>query len=270
MAKKKMSAKDFGTLLGKKTKKDWKGARTVEDTFGDLDVPDGTYVVKVSGCQFGKTKKGAPYVSINGTIVGPEEYKGQRPGAFFEIAERGKRTMKMALEMFFVALQRLGIETKDMVPTDIGKAIKELNEEKPLAVFSVENDKKYGAQVSVLRLAQDDETDEDDDIEVEDSDENEETEDGDEYEEEEVEEEEEDEDSEEESEEEEELEEEEEEESYSKGDTVLYTVRKGKPRSKCKVKTVNNKKKTVTLQRIRDKKTFKAVPFDKIDHAEEE
>lgn len=270
----------FAGAVGK-YKKAYQQARTAEDRFGKTPTIDnGTYVCRLTSVSRGVQQNGFPWASFNFVVQrGPFKNTNLQRSHFVRETDdvKGEDAVAVMLENLYVDLQRLGYDTSAFDPEDVEAAFNELEEDKPLVRVRVKNTKsaKSGDKFVNVYLNQILEDDEEDEEEDEDEDEADTDEEGDEEEEEgdeedseeESEEEtesEEEEDDEEDDEEEEKEEEEEGEESADpeEGDVVKWKAPKSKKEDEYVVTKVNEKKRTVTLEHTKTKKSFPNISWD--------
>ncbi len=123
MAVKEESLKGKEAFLKKaaKYKKSFLKARKVEASTGfeTPELDDGAYITKLTSVNFGVTKAGDPYISLNFKIVTGKN-KNDRPSIFHNISNDEK------LEYLVRDCKRLGIEADDMELEDMIGALEEL------------------------------------------------------------------------------------------------------------------------------------------------
>jgi hypothetical protein len=291
--KKKPAAQDdsaaFDALANDpKYKKAWKEAKKVDagDSFGNPELEDGRYSVRITSVKCGLTKAKAaggardPYMSIAGTIVSNDEkYNGLKVSIYFGLTPD---RMDFAVK----ALKRLGYEfDDDSSLTDVRECCEDLNGTKPLIQISAVNkvvdtvDKKTKKKVKkpvlntyIDRLLSNAPPDADEGEEVEEDEEaeDEEVEDEEGADDEETEDESEDEDESEEEESEDEGEEGTDDESLEVGDSVKYKEAGSKKTEEWAVTALNSAGTKATLKNVKTKKVLKNVPVDALEVIYEE
>ena len=263
--------KKKGSMLKKIGKEEApSGYTTVEDqveAFGLKPEKKVTTTAKCVGARCGVDKNKNDFVSFNFVCTGSIG-KGQTPGKYIELCERGNRTEEQQFKEMIFTLQRMGYDTSELDSDSLKALLSEIKNDKPHVSITLTGyrkaDKSVGIDLRVNRLIEDDEAE---DEEEEDDTETEEDEDS-------SEDESEDEDSEEESEEEEESEDEDEEEEEEEEDELeepeswvgrKATVKTSKMAKACKVTLTSYDAKKKTFKAQNAKKENLTVKLDEVE-----
>lgn len=279
----------YGTL--QKSKKDaakrWNEAKKAKDQFKTPDIPSGVYMSRLSNITQGETSNNkVPYIAFQFTVIRHPEWKGTPLSILHTVEEKKKKdgevwlTEQEALDNIAIDLQRLGIETEELDGEELDAAIAELVADKPVVQVKVKRtqgaDGAGYVNARILKVMDEEESEgeeeDDDDVEgdddgeeaLEEEDEEDEEADAPDDDDEEVEEDDDDED----------VEEADEEDGGTDPPEVDDLVKWKAPRSKkmeeFTVTLVNPKTEVVTLNRNRDEKIFKGVPWAELEYEYDE
>lgn len=94
--------------------------------FSPADVPDGEYIIRLSGGNFSTyksgTKKGMPRVAFRYDIISPADYAGEILRSMDDLSDRAAGN-KTAMDWLLDRLRRLGIDVKELGIREIPEAV---------------------------------------------------------------------------------------------------------------------------------------------------
>lgn len=151
------------------------GYTTVEDqveAFGLKPEKKVTTTAKCVGARCGVDKNKNDFVSFNFVCTGSIG-KGQTPGKYIELCERGNRTEEQQFKEMIFTLQRMGYDTSDLDSDNLKELLEQIKTDKPHVSITLSGyrkaDKSVGIDLRVNRLIDDEEVEDEEEEDEEDT-----------------------------------------------------------------------------------------------------